>query len=76
MCLCPSSAVSLPRGAMGLSGVGDCGICWSYSLFFFSYVGFNYSISVSSGYSLFTQKVCEYDQEIPQSHTADHPTAP
>ena len=23
-----------------------------------------------------TQKVSEYDQEIPQSHTADQPTAP
>ena len=25
--------VALPRGAMGLSAVGDCGISWSYSLF-------------------------------------------
>ena len=24
----------------------------------------------------FDQKVSEYDQEIPQSHTADQPTAP
>ena len=22
------------------------------------------------------QEVCDYDQEIPQSHTADQPTAP
>ena len=25
---------------------------------------------------MFTQKVNEYDQEIPKSHTADQPTAP
>ena len=28
--------VALPRGAMGLSAVCDCGISWSYSLTFFN----------------------------------------
>ena len=28
--------MALPRGAMGLSAVCDCGISWSYSQFFMS----------------------------------------
>ena len=30
----PQGSAALPRGAMGLSAVCDCGISWSYSLFF------------------------------------------
>ena len=30
----------------------------------------------SSSYKHLYEKVSEYDQEIPQSHTADQPTAP
>ena len=31
----PDCCVALPRGAMGLSAVCDCGISWSYSLTIF-----------------------------------------
>ena len=35
------SWVAFPPGAMGLSVVSDCGISWSYSLFYVNYNSLN-----------------------------------
>ena len=62
--------VALPRDAMGLSAICDCVISWSYTYCFWFL-----NENVSNGMTKPTQKVNEYDQEIPHSHTSDQPTA-
>ena len=49
-------------------------IPWSF--FYNSFVKFHGKINWSHNMTVLYPKVSEYDQEIPQSHTADQPMAP
>ena len=79
--------MALPNGAMRWSVVCDYVISWSYSLTFF-YIFFlggadcvNLAPTEFFSFQLHcifksAEKASEYDQEIPQPHTADQPMAP
>ena len=78
--------VTLPHGTMGLSVIRDYVISWSFSFSvckirkaFDTILCCNAqapSLLYLKGRGMYSEKVSEYDQEVPQSQTAAQPTAP